>query len=153
MQNLVDTTVAKHGKLDIMYNNAGVVDKPRGGILDATKEDLERVISVNLVGAFLGAKHASRVMIPQRKGCILFTTSACTSIAGLSTHTYAASKYAAWGLARNLAGEVGEFGIRVNCVSPYGVVTGIVGKVSETEASQVEGFMSALGNLKGHIYP
>lgn len=60
VRNLVDATVAKHGKLDIMYNNAGVVDKPRGGILEATKEDLDKVMSVNLVGAFFGAKHASR---------------------------------------------------------------------------------------------
>ena len=92
--NLIDTTIAEHGKLDIMFNNAGVLDKPVGGILDATKSDFDRVIGVNLVGGFLGAKHAARVMIPQRKGCILFTASACTSIVGLGTHPYTASKYA-----------------------------------------------------------
>ena len=150
VENLVDTTVAKHGKLDIMYNNAGVLDKARGTILDASVKDLERVISVNLVGAFLGAKHASRVMIPRQQGCILFTASACTSIGGLSTHTYAASKYAALGLARNLASEVGEFGIRVNCVSPFGVATGISG-AKRPETSQMEGFYRETGNLKGHV--
>uniref|UniRef100_A0A7N2N8L1 Tropinone reductase-like 1 n=1 Tax=Quercus lobata TaxID=97700 RepID=A0A7N2N8L1_QUELO len=83
--NRIDTTVAKHGQLDIMYNNAGIIDcpSPLGRILDTKKSDLERTISVNLVGSFLGAKHAARVMVPQRKGCILFT-SAATAIAGIS---------------------------------------------------------------------
>ncbi|KAK2976462.1 hypothetical protein RJ640_015585 [Escallonia rubra] len=66
--NLVDTTVAKFGHLDIMFNNAGILDRPYGSILDTTKLDLERVLRVNVVGSFLGAKHATRVMVPQRKG-------------------------------------------------------------------------------------
>lgn len=151
--NLVDTVVADHGKLDVMFNNAGVIDRPFGGILDATKSDLERVIGVNLFGAFLGAKHAARVMIPQKKGVILFTTSACTSIAGLGTHPYTASKYAIVGLAKNLAGEVGQFGIRVNCVSPYGVVTqmtsGYDGGTGHKE--KMEEQLSQMGNLRGHV--
>uniref|UniRef100_UPI003624AC75 Borneoldehydrogenase n=1 Tax=synthetic construct TaxID=32630 RepID=UPI003624AC75 len=148
--NLVDTTVAKYGKLDIMYNNAGIIDRPFGSILDTTKSDLERVLGVNLVGAFLGAKHAARVMVPQKKGCILFTASACTAIAGLSTHAYAVSKYGIVGLAKNLAAELGQHGIRVNCVSPYGVVTGI-GGVSEVDVAVVEAMLSEVGNLKGQI--
>lgn len=80
--NLVDMAIAKYGQLDIMYNNAGVIDRPLGSILDITKSDLERVLNVNLVGSFLGAKHAARVMIPNRTGCILFTASNCASIAG-----------------------------------------------------------------------
>ncbi|PPD96030.1 hypothetical protein GOBAR_DD06921 [Gossypium barbadense] len=120
--NLIDTTISKHGKLDIMYNNAGIMDRPTsGGILDAKKSDLEKMFQVNTIGAFLGAKHAARVMIPQRKGCILFTASACTSIAGLASHTYAATKYGILGLAKNLTPDLGQYGIRVNCISPYGV--------------------------------
>lgn len=152
IQNLIDTTVAKYGKLDIMYNNAGVLDKPFGSILDATKSDLDLVIGVNLVGAFLGAKHASRVMIPQGNGCILFTSSACTSIAGLGTHTYTASKYAVLGLAKNLAGEVGQYGIRVNCVSPFAVVTHMATGGNEgVKVEELEQQISAMGNLKGHV--
>ncbi|XWS59427.1 hypothetical protein CRYUN_Cryun08bG0120800 [Craigia yunnanensis] len=117
------------------------------GILDATKSDLERMIGVNLVGSFLGAKHDARVMIPQRKGCILFIVSACASIAGLSTHSYAASKYAVFGLSKNLTPDSGKYGIRVNCVPPYGVITGTV--ITEDTRQQLEETVSNMGNLKG----
>ncbi|KAK9289997.1 hypothetical protein L1049_008159 [Liquidambar formosana] len=150
--SLVKITIAKHGKLDIMYHNAGILDHSFGSILDAKKSDLDRVLGVNLGGAFLGAKHAARVMVPERKGSILFTGSACTAIAGISTHSYAASKYGILGLAKNLAAELGQYGLRVNCVSPYAVMTGI-GKshVSEDEIAKVEVSLSEMGNLKGQI--
>ncbi|XP_062144788.1 tropinone reductase-like 2 [Alnus glutinosa] len=153
VSDLVDATIAKHGKLDIMYNNAGVLDRPFGSILDTTKADLDKCIGVNLVGAFLGAKHAARVMVPQRKGVILFTASACTAIGGLSTHSYAASKYAIWGLARNLASELGQYGIRVNCVSPFAVPTGMTTAkgIHEDDIAQMEVAMSGMGNLKGEV--
>ncbi|KAA8516780.1 hypothetical protein F0562_017110 [Nyssa sinensis] len=149
ISNLVDTTIAKHGKLDIMYNNAGIADRPFGSILDTTKSDLDRLLSVNLVGSFLGAKHAARVMVPQQKGCILFTASACASIAGLSTHCYAVSKYGILGLTKNLAAELGQYSIRVNCVSPYAVRTGMMEMAGNPAEAEV--MMSQMGNLKGKI--
>ncbi|KDP36170.1 hypothetical protein JCGZ_08814 [Jatropha curcas] len=150
--NLIDTTISKYGELDIMYNNAGIIDKPFGSILDSTKLELDRLLSVNLIGAFLGAKHAARVMIPQGKGVILFTSSACTATAGVSTNTYAITKYGIWGLAKNLAAELGQHGIRVNCVSPFAVATAIGGgEISEEGKGIFEEVMGAVGNLKGQI--
>ncbi|KAB1212337.1 Tropinone reductase-like 1 [Morella rubra] len=149
--NLIDTTVAKYGTLDIMYNNAGICDSAFGRILETTKSDLERVLNVNVVGAFLGAKHAARVMVPQRKGCILFTTSAATSIAGLSSHAYAASKCGVQGLVRNLTAELGQHGIRVNCVSPYAVVTGMPMFEKAHDPALMEMALSGIGNLQGQI--
>ncbi|KAM7504988.1 hypothetical protein LguiB_003892 [Lonicera macranthoides] len=146
--NVVDSTVAKYGHLDIMYNNAGVVDRPYGGILDSEKSDLEKVLRVNAIGSFLGAKHASRVMIPERKGCILFTASACSAIGGSATHAYTMSKHAVVGLVKNLAAELGQYGIRVNCVSPSGLVTG---QTTGVPPELVESSLHEQGNLKGKI--
>nr|H9BFQ0.1 RecName: Full=Tropinone reductase-like 1 [Erythroxylum coca]AFD32319.1 tropinone reductase-like 1 [Erythroxylum coca] len=148
--NLVDTTVAKYGRLDIMFNNAGIIEG-QGlpvSVVESEKSDLDRLLSVNLGGAFLGAKHATRVMVQQRKGCILFTSSLCTSIAGLSGHAYAASKSGVCGLAKNLTPELGKYGIRVNCISPYGLVTGI-SNISEANRELVEAMLSELGTLSG----
>ncbi|KAF2307676.1 hypothetical protein GH714_030753 [Hevea brasiliensis] len=147
--NLIDATVSLHGKLDIIYNNAGVMDRSLGSILDTKKSDLDLMLRVNSGGAFLGAKHEARVMIPQRKGCILFTASACTAIAGLSTHSYAAAKYGIWGFARNLALELGEYSIRVNCISPYGVATGMTTITDASMIPMVEEILSKAGNLQG----
>lgn len=147
--NLVDTTVSKFGHLDIMYNNAGIMNGATESILTTKKTDLERMLGVNLVGALLGAKHAARVMVPNKKGCILFTASSTTKIAGIATHSYAVSKYGIVGLTNNLAAELGSHGIRVNCISPFGVLTG--NDQSEEKLRQFEGFMGAVGNLKGGV--
>ncbi|KAM7490790.1 hypothetical protein LguiA_033711 [Lonicera macranthoides] len=146
--NVVDTTVAKYGHLDIMYNNAGIVDRPYGSILDSEKSDLEKVLRVNVVGSFLGAKHAARVMVPQRKGCILFTSSACSVVAGTATHAYTMSKHGVVGLVKNLAAELGQYGIRVNCVSPSGLVTG---QTPNAPPELIESSLHEQGNLKGKI--
>ncbi|XP_022983062.1 tropinone reductase-like 1 [Cucurbita maxima] len=151
VRNLVDAAVCLHGKLDIMYSNAGVIDRPFSGILDVTKFDLDKVLGVNVMGAFWGAKHAARVMIPEKKGCILFTTSATTNIAGLSTHPYAASKCAVLGLVRNLAAELGQHGIRVNCVAPFVVATGIAGPKDPMQAEMMENMVNRWSNLKGCV--
>ncbi|KAL9236206.1 hypothetical protein vseg_010907 [Gypsophila vaccaria] len=130
VSDLIDYTVSKYGTLDIMYNNAGIRDGPIWSILSSTKEGVDRVMQTNLYGPFYGAKHASRVMIPRKKGCILFTSSVCTSIAGIATHPYTMSKYGVLGLAKNLSAELKEFGIRVNCISPSGVFTGMSKKLN-----------------------
>ncbi|KAK3002496.1 hypothetical protein RJ639_022509 [Escallonia herrerae] len=145
---LIDTAVSKYGHLDIMYNNAGIVDSPIANILHTIKSDLERVLGVNLVGSLLGAKHAARVMVPRRQGCILFTASACASIAGVASHPYTVSKHGIVGLAKNLAAELGQYGIRVNCVSPTGMVSGSNFGVP---AEVVEASSHETANLKGKI--
>ncbi|KAL9686053.1 hypothetical protein QQ045_023508 [Rhodiola kirilowii] len=150
-KRLVDSTVAKYGRLDVMYNNAGVIDKPFGYIMGSTKADLDKCLNVNLAGGFMGAKHAARVMVPQKSGCILFTSSACACahVGGLATSAYTVSKHGIMGLTKNLAAELGQHGIRVNCVSPFGVVTNIL--PSNASVEKAEAGISALGNLKWQV--
>ncbi|XP_065855208.1 (+)-borneol dehydrogenase 1-like [Euphorbia lathyris] len=149
IRSLVDQTVNKYGKLDIMYNNAGIVDRPFTRFIESKKSDLDRLISINLIGAILGAKHAARVMIPQQKACILFTTSACTAIGGLGTQSYALTKHGIWGLSKSLASELSPNGIRVNCISPFGIATPVAGITVPRFISDFA--LSFTGNLKGQI--
>ncbi|KAL0347056.1 UNVERIFIED_CONTAM: Retrovirus-related Pol polyprotein from transposon TNT 1-94 [Sesamum calycinum] len=76
VKSAVDGAVSQHGRLDIMFNNAGItVPMQYSSVLDSEKSHFEKVFDVNVFGAFLGAKHAARVMIPAKKGSIIFTSS------------------------------------------------------------------------------
>ncbi|CAM8961398.1 unnamed protein product [Rhodiola kirilowii] len=121
--NAVDVAVRTYGKLDVMFNNAGIADDIKPSILESTVDDFFKVVKVNLVGPFLGTKHAARVMIPAKSGSIITTGSVCSVMGGSETHAYTSSKHGVVGLVRNAAVELGRHGIRVNCVSPSLVLT------------------------------
>nr|GMD12679.1 secoisolariciresinol dehydrogenase-like [Ipomoea batatas] len=80
------------------------------------------VFRVNALGAFLGTKHAARVMKPVQRGSIINTASVAGIIGGCP-HAYTCSKHAIVGLTKNTALDLGRYGIRVNCVSPHAVPT------------------------------
>ncbi|KAJ1375519.1 Short-chain dehydrogenase/reductase SDR [Sesbania bispinosa] len=148
IENAVNTTVSKYGKLDIMYNNAGIVGDWKPSIVDNSKSNFEQVISVNLVGSFLGIKHAARVMIPARRGSIIATCSSAGRLGGMTSHAYTSSKHGIVGLIKNAAVELGPFGVRVNCVSPYAVPTPMATRYLKIDE---EGFADLYSNLKGTV--
>ncbi|KAF9591431.1 hypothetical protein IFM89_004129 [Coptis chinensis] len=151
VKNAVDTTVGKYGKLDIMFNNAGTIGTSNLEILTTDNEDFKKVFEVNVYGAFLGAKHAAKVMIPAKKGSIIFTASVASVINGETQHAYAASKHAVVGLAKNLCVELGQHGIRVNCISPYGVASPMMTGAIGLDQSKAEEIVYESANLKGTI--
>ncbi|RDY01630.1 hypothetical protein CR513_15017, partial [Mucuna pruriens] len=146
IEKAVNGAVSKYGKLDIMFNNAGITGVNKKSILDNTKSEFEEVINVNLVGVFLGTKHAARVMVPAKRGSIINTASVCGCIGGVASHAYTSSKHGVVGLTRNTAVELGSFGIRVNCVSPYVVATPLAKIFFKLDEEGVQGLYS---NLKG----
>ena len=148
VKSAVDAAVSDHGKLDIMYNNAGVAGPAKPDILDNEKADFEHVVGVNLVGAFLGTKHAARAMVPARRGSIITTASVCSAVGGVASHAYTSSKHGVVGLMRNAAVELGRHGIRVNCVSPYLVATPLAKRFLEIDD---DGVCRVYGNLKGAV--
>ncbi|CAI9783325.1 unnamed protein product [Fraxinus pennsylvanica] len=150
VKNAVDKAVSIYGKLDIMFNNAGIADPNKPRIIDNEKADFERVLSVNVTGVFLCMKHAARVMVPARSGSIISTASVSSTIGSAASHAYCCSKHAVSGLTKNLAVELGQFGIRVNCLSPYALATPLAKKFVGLEKDEdMENAMSLMGNLKG----
>ncbi|KZV06580.1 short-chain dehydrogenase reductase 2a [Dorcoceras hygrometricum] len=126
IENLIDSTVSAHGKLDILFNNAGVLGNQakHKSILDFNAVEFDQIMRVNVRGAALGMKHAARTMISRGGGgCIISTSSVAGVLGGLGPHAYTASKHAIVGLTKNAACELGRYGIRVNCISPFGVAT------------------------------
>ncbi|CAN1144205.1 Short chain aldehyde dehydrogenase 1 [Linum perenne] len=125
VKNAVEGAVSIHGKLDIMYSNAAVSGNPNNFKLTSLENhDLDRVMKVNVYGAFYCASHAARVMMVQdKKGTILFTSSGITASYGDAGAAYSASKMAVVGLMKSSAVELGRYGIRVNAVSPGGIAT------------------------------
>lgn len=118
----VDRMVERHGRLDCMFNNAGIVGA-MGPIDEIPLEEYEFTMAVLLRSVFLGAKHAARVMKPRESGVILSTSSVAGVHGGLGAHVYAAAKGAIVSLTRNLAAELGAYSIRVNAIAPGKHVT------------------------------
>jgi NAD(P)-dependent dehydrogenase (short-subunit alcohol dehydrogenase family) len=118
----VDTAVREFGRLDCMFNNAGIVGT-HGGIDEIPIEEYEFTMTVLLRSVFLGMKHAARVMKPQHSGVILSTTSIGGLQGGLGPHIYGAAKGAVVALTKNVAAELGAWSIRVNAIAPGKMLT------------------------------
>ena len=113
----VATALDRWGRLDVMFNNAGVGGNP-ASILELPVEDFDETVAIDLRSVFLGIKHAGRVMAERGRGSIINTASAAAHFAGGTPHAYAAAKAGVVQLTRSAALELGEKGVRVNSVSP-----------------------------------
>lgn len=102
--------------LDVLVNNAGVSLIKQ--IQDVSLAEFERVFAVNMGGAFLCAREASKRMIAQKSGLIVNVSSVWGEVGGSCESVYSASKAALIGFTKALAKELGYSGVRVNAVSP-----------------------------------
>ena len=121
----VANVVDKYGRIDVLVNNAGISQKIT---VDAmTLEDMKRVFNVNMFGLFLITQACARVMRKQKYGRIVSLSSVSAKRGGgvFGGAHYSASKAAILGFSKNLAREVAEDGITVNCVCPGAINTDI----------------------------
>ncbi|XP_009117309.1 short-chain dehydrogenase reductase 3a isoform X1 [Brassica rapa] len=150
VEKAVKFTAEKHGKLDVLFSNAGVMEQP-GSILDLDLKQFDRTIAVNVRGAAALIKHAARAMVEKgTRGSIVCTTSVAAEIGGPGPHAYTASKHALVGLIKTACSGLGKYGIRVNGVAPYGVATGI-NSYNEETVKMVEEYVAATTILKGVV--
>jgi sorbitol-6-phosphate 2-dehydrogenase len=113
---MVQATVAAFGGLDLLVSNAGILFA--GDLLEFDPARWRQVIDVNLVGYFLSAQAAARVMVPARRGVILQINSKSGKRGSYRNSAYAASKFGGIGLTQSLALELAPHGIRVNAICP-----------------------------------
>jgi len=121
MEHLVNEAVRRFGRLDILFNNAGLGLPQATTVTETPTANWDRIIDVNLKGVFLGARHALPVMMAQRYGVIVNTASRAGLGASPRLAAYCASKGGVVALTRQLAIDYGSYNIRVNCVCPGAV--------------------------------
>ncbi|MCC6443674.1 MAG: glucose 1-dehydrogenase [Armatimonadetes bacterium] len=143
VQAMVGLAVSRYGRLDCLFNNAGF-DRFSRGIEDISAEWFDRLIGVLLRGVFLGMKYAAPVMKRQGSGSIVNTGSVAGLQVGYGSHLYSAAKAAVIHLTRSVAMELGESGVRVNCICPGAIATPLVGQALGLSAEEAEGTMETL---------
>ena len=129
----IDLAVMTWGRLDVMYNNAGIIGVT-GPIATIDIGNYETTMAVLLRSVVFGMKHAAKVMMPQQSGVILSTASVAAFVGGVGAHTYSAAKAAIVGLTQSVAAELWPHGIRVNALVPGKIATPMTASLSGLSA-------------------
>jgi 3-hydroxybutyrate dehydrogenase len=130
VQDVVESVLKDHGRIDIFHCNAGI-QGPLGSIQNFPEEEFDRVIAVNTRSVFLGLKHVLTGMIERKSGAIVVTCSVASLNGMANLSAYVSSKHAALGLVRTAAIDVAAHGVRVNGVCPGAVDTPMLASVLE----------------------
>ncbi|MBE8953232.1 MAG: SDR family oxidoreductase [Quinella sp. 1Q7] len=128
----------KYGKIDVLVNNAGITQ--RVTVHDMTLADIKRIFNVNMFGTFLITKAVVEVMKERKYGRIVSLSSVSAKRGGgvFGGAHYSASKAAILGFSKNLAREVAEYGITVNCVCPGAINTDIRKNMNGTPEDDIK---------------
>lgn len=128
-KQMVKTILEKYGRIDVLINNAGIVQDAL--VLKMTEEQWDKVINVNLKGVFNCIQAVVEVMVNQGNGVIINTSSIVGLHGNVGQTNYAATKAGLIGMTMTLAKELGKKGIRVNAVAPGFIMTPMTSNVPE----------------------
>ena len=128
VKQTIQAAITNYGRLDILVNNAGILIK--GTAVDFDEGDWDRLIAVNLKGAFLCSQYAIPQMIAQSGGVILNIASTAGLRAGYHRAAYSASKGGMIALTRSMAWDHAPEGIRINCLCPGPIDTPMLRKLT-----------------------
>lgn len=134
-EEMVNKVLDKHGRIDILINNAGIT---RDGLfLRMKEEDWDAVINVNLKGVFNSIKAASKSMLKARSGKIISIASVIGLLGNAGQANYGASKAGVIGLTKSLAREFASRGVTVNAVAPGYIKTAMTDKLADDVKEQI----------------
>jgi len=141
IQNLVSETVKRFGKIDIAFNNAGIEGR-FATIDDATEEEFEEVVNINLKGTWLSIKYEVEQMKKQGNGgAIVNTSSWLAKGAFANSSIYSVSKAGINAMIKSIALEVASAGIRINNVNPGYIVTPMFRRFFDPESAEASPFL------------
>lgn len=132
---LVDKTVARFGRLDVAFNNAGTEGRP-GPVTEQSAETYAATFDTNVLGTVLSMKHELRVMLPQRSGSIINVSSIFGRVGFPGASIYTASKHAVEGLTKAAALEAAGSGVRINSVAPGPIQTDMLNRFTGSEETK-----------------
>jgi NAD(P)-dependent dehydrogenase (short-subunit alcohol dehydrogenase family) len=140
VESMIERTVATFGRLDAAYNNAGV-QNILADAADASREDFDRVMSVNLRGVWSCMKFELRQMLSQGRGAIVNCSFIGGLVGGAKRGTYQASKHGVLGLTKSAALDYAARGIRINAVCPGIIHTSMLDSMMTTQADALNAML------------
>ena len=135
-ESLIDKAVAAYGRIDVLCNNAGVMDLNQG-VAELSDEMWQRVIGINLNGPMYLTRKAVPIMIKQGGGSIIMTASTAGFGGGAAGVAYTVSKHGLVGLTKQTAWRYAADGVRCNAIAAGGVETNIVASIDRTKMDPV----------------
>jgi len=148
VEAMVHFAMSEYGRLDVLFNNAGI-EGEQAPTADATIDNWERVIAINLKGVFLGMKHGIRAMLRTGGGSIINNASVAGMVGFPGIPAYCASKGGVIQLTRTAALEYASQGVRVNCLCPGVIDTPMVERFTHDNPEALAGLkqMEPVGRL------
>lgn len=145
VKNMVQHTLDKYGKIDILFNNAGIGYSfsnryKMADLVDTSLEDWNSILGINLNGMFLCSKYILPIMRNQKNGNIVNNSSMNALVGESGADAYTAAKGGMVALTRVMAKDNASYGIRVNCICPGGIDTPMIAPA-----------LDAIPNLREHL--